>query len=512
MRIAILLSVFLSVNNLTYGQIIFHKMYPEVNGDNVSSLMGFLQMNDSGFLVGNVTALMKLDSLGHKQWRTRFDIPINSIYNSVFSIVPDYDQGFLLAGSKLLISLDSNCNINWYREIISNYYIYLLDSKQTNTDKFIFGGTVDYNISGVPCFLKCDTAGNILWIRLYIANPVVEIVNSFDIESSTGNIFACSNSISVLNPGTMFDGVVLKLDTAGSVFWAKRYTNFGVAINFYGIKSTPDGYFILFGKRNLHNLLMKINSNGDILWSKSYAFGAYGTAFDGICTADGGFAFVGDAVDASPFGNAPTSSFIKTDSAGNVEWSRYMGGFGTVSASKIIQTTDGGFAIAGRRFSAQGNYVLNLIKTDSLGHTAGCLEQDVNIIVSNWVDTVIDFNVTDSLITASTVPFTHNYPLTGTEVDLCNFQGYSEYDFSAEFDIFPNPTYGAFSIKFAKSISQNAAITVFDLIGREMHQMELLVGQEEYKVNFNPEKAGVYFVQLDISGKSYYTKILVFRE
>src|SRR6266852_2202900 len=57
------------------------------------------------------------------------------------------------------------------------------------------------------------------------------------------------------------------------------------------------------------------------------------------------------------------------------EWAKSFGGFGTDEAHDIIQTSDGGFAIAGRAFSTDGEVTDNvpaknnwIVKTDAAGN------------------------------------------------------------------------------------------------------------------------------------------------
>ena len=59
---------------------------------------------------------------------------------------------------------------------------------------------------------------------------------------------------------------------------------------------------------------------------------------------------------------------IKTDEDGNMQWNRTYGGTGSDIASSLIETSDGGYAIAGYTFSfAAGNSDLWLVKTDEQG-------------------------------------------------------------------------------------------------------------------------------------------------
>jgi len=102
------------------------------------------------------------------------------------------------------------------------------------------------------------------------------------------------------------------------------------------------------------------------LWSQTYG-GEYGDiAYSLVETSDGGYALAGVT---SSFG-AGLSDFwlVKTDSSGNMEWNQTYGGTEYEVAYSLVATSDGGYALAGstRSFGA-GGYDFWLVKTDANG-------------------------------------------------------------------------------------------------------------------------------------------------
>ena len=75
-------------------------------------------------------------------------------------------------------------------------------------------------------------------------------------------------------------------------------------------------------------------------------------------TSDGGYALVGVA--SSSLGGAGPILLLKTDSAGNIQWTKNIG-TNMQWATSVIQTRDGGYAVTGGR-----NFVL--AKTDAQGN------------------------------------------------------------------------------------------------------------------------------------------------
>ena len=87
-----------------------------------------------------------------------------------------------------------------------------------------------------------------------------------------------------------------------------------------------------------------------------------------INTADGGYAFCGYSTSNSA--GSDDAYFLKMDAIGNVLWSKTWGGTGKDRAQDIVQTADGGFAIAGYTTSPTAAYYdAFLIRTNGSGDT-----------------------------------------------------------------------------------------------------------------------------------------------
>jgi len=162
-----------------------------------------------------------------------------------------------------------------------------------------------------------------------------------------------------------------------SELWSKTFGGDGMDAC-TGMVQTADGGFVLFGFAHsfetASDWLVKTDEYGNMEWNRTIGGGV---SF--IQTMDGGFAFVGtnaSSVDGYlPIGEMPEGFwshvwFAKTDEYGNMEWSQtYDGKTGYYQGSSVVQTTDGGFALAGSSFSYFGEYDdLVLIKTDSNGN------------------------------------------------------------------------------------------------------------------------------------------------
>jgi hypothetical protein len=131
-----------------------------------------------------------------------------------------------------------------------------------------------------------------------------------------------------------FFGNVIKTNSAGSIVWAKAYTG-GVATSFTDIKNVSSGGFIVCGSSSSGGaVLVRLDNNGDIVWARRYqcpdisggnASSEYASAV--IETSDGGFAIAGgvdyfwDGISASTIDTTSALAF-KVDASGTLQWSR----------------------------------------------------------------------------------------------------------------------------------------------------------------------------------------------
>lgn len=126
------------------------------------------------------------------------------------------------------------------------------------------------------------------------------------------------------------------------------------------IIQTSDGGYAIVGQSDGKSVLIKTNSMGDVEWSRTYGeVGQPYKALSVIQTTDGGYAL--GCISRSGF------NFFKTDSAGNMEWSRgfFYGSNDVIEFRSVIQTKDGGYFLAGGCPPGNSGFV---VKTDEDGN------------------------------------------------------------------------------------------------------------------------------------------------
>jgi hypothetical protein len=101
------------------------------------------------------------------------------------------------------------------------------------------------------------------------------------------------------------------------------------------------------------------------LWSKTYGSDGKDASTSLVQTSDGGYALAGFTYLS---GNGDSDALlVKTDGYGNLEWNKTIAGPDNYNAASLIQTSDGGFALAG--YTHHDSFAdLLLIRTDNLGN------------------------------------------------------------------------------------------------------------------------------------------------
>jgi|YelNatPaOPRAMG01_1025707.scaffolds.fasta_scaffold57398_1 hypothetical protein len=167
------------------------------------------------------------------------------------------------------------------------------------------------------------------------------------------------------------DAWLIKTDYFGNMQWNKTYGGLGHD-EAHCIVRTSDGGFAIAGTTNSFGLngldawLIRTDSIGNVLWNRTYGGSGDDEAWSITTTTDEGFAIAGWT---TSFGVGGDFWLIKTDAYGNAEWNKTYGGIFFEAANSLTQTNDGGFILAGSTYSyGAGDADFWLVKTDQLGN------------------------------------------------------------------------------------------------------------------------------------------------
>ncbi|MFN5318448.1 MAG: PKD domain-containing protein [Bacteroidia bacterium] len=170
------------------------------------------------------------------------------------------------------------------------------------------------------------------------------------VETADGGYAVCGRTFSFGTGG--WEGYVLKLNAIGDTVWTKTYGNTQYD-EIQDINPTTDGGFILTGHTWTTDFagdlyLIKLSANGLVQWDYTYG-GSTGDADKGysvIQTIDGGYVVCGST---ETFGAGGSDIYvIKTNSSGDINWTRTVGTAGAQEVARCVrQTSDGGYVLSG---------------------------------------------------------------------------------------------------------------------------------------------------------------------
>ena len=184
---------------------------------------------------------------------------------------------------------------------------------------------------------------------------------------------------------------VVKMNSSGSVEWKKTLGG-SLDEGYYArIIQTTDGGYCLVTKTSSTNgdivsghhggedcWVVKLSNMGNIQWQKPLGGTSSEAGFSLVQTSDAGYIIVGGTYsnDGDVSGNHGSSDCwaVKLNSLGDIQWQKALGGTGEDGGSEIIQTSDGGYIVAGGTKSNDGNVSGNhgnydawIIKLTSIG-------------------------------------------------------------------------------------------------------------------------------------------------
>ncbi|OPZ97218.1 MAG: hypothetical protein BWY70_01557 [Bacteroidetes bacterium ADurb.Bin408] len=297
------------------------------------------------------------------------------------------------------------------------------------------------------------------------------------------------------------DIYVTKIDSLGNTLWTQIIGIDSAIAVCNQIKNTKDGGHIIVGYDQIGNvmdvLLMKIDSLGSVQWVKTYGGIDSDNGENVFETSDGGYIVVGGTFSfgAAGYGDA---YLLKTDSAGNLLWSKIYGGAGKEWGCSVKETNDGGYVFAGVTWITNGAF---LIKTDQNGGV-DCFENSPATIVNTPGTHTYTASFIVGQCNASNTPNTIVGSV-GVEENICNYTNVQGIDYSDNaLEIYPNPA----SKNFIIETLENGTLEIFNIEGQLVKTIYLSAPKTSVDVSYLPN--GVYAIEVK-SAKGVVVKKLI---
>jgi predicted secreted protein len=312
--------------------------------------------------------LIKTDEFGNMQWNQTYGGALDEISGEMCQTT---DGGYAMAGGTYsfgvgdsdfwLVKTDSSGNMQWNNTYGGADYDYGWSVVQTSDGGYaLFGVTESFGVGGEDFYLvKTDSSGNMQWNMTY--GGTENDHGTSMVQSSDGG-YAVTGYTNSFGAGNT-DFWLVKTDSSGNMQWNMTYGGTGFD-NTYQLKRTNDGGYAMGGLSTsfgqMTAFLVKTDEFGNMQWNKTFGV-TIGNSI--IQTVDGGFAIAGYTMTSNK-----NFYLAKTDAVGNLQWNMTYGGTGYEDAYSVIQTADGGYALTGSTasFGAGGNDIW-LVKVDEFG-------------------------------------------------------------------------------------------------------------------------------------------------
>ncbi len=347
--------------------------------------------------------VVKTDSLGNMQWQKCLG-GSNDEYG--LSVIQNSDSGYTLIG----FTYSNNGDVSGNHGLVDTWIVKLNASGMliwqkcyggsandgpnagilTSDDGFISCGLSYSNDGDVTghhgsanttdiWILKGDSSGNMQWQKSIGGSQddrgwyITQINEGYIL---FGQTFSIDGDVTTTGYG-FADYWMCKLDTAGNIIWQKDYGGSGDDV-VRSAKQTRDGGYILAGYTNSNDFdvsgnhgyddiwVVKTDSMGDLQWQKCLGGVHLDEAYAVDTTSDGGYIIAGfsnsedgdisNAMFDTIFDNAWV---VKLDSVGNIVWDKSLGGSGNEGATAIRETSDGGYIVLGGSNSNDGDVIGN---------------------------------------------------------------------------------------------------------------------------------------------------------
>ncbi|MCC6720859.1 MAG: T9SS type A sorting domain-containing protein [Bacteroidia bacterium] len=457
---------------------------------------GYSNSNDSN-VSGNHGSedywVVKLKSTGAIQWQKS----LGGISSDISThIIQAKDRGFVIVGNASsndddisgnhgskdlwVVKLTYSGALDWQKcyggsndesaweiqQTLDSGYIITGFTKSNDGDVYGNHGEFDFWV------IKISSNGVLQWQKC-IGGAFDDVAYSIQQTNDSGYIVAgstLSNNGDVSGNHGSTDAWIVKLNSIGNIQWQKCYGG-DLADVISSIQQTSDGGYISSGSTASSNYdvagyigggdfwVLKLDSAGNIQWQKCLGGTQSETSYSLTQTIGGAYVFTGftTSTDINVSGNNGLFDFwvIQLNSSGNIDWQKCLGGSGEEKANSIIQTTDGGFVIAGYTKSNNGDVSGNKGNSDY------------------WV-----------------VKLSPTSGIENIETPYIN--------------IYPNPASATFEIS---NLHIDSKLNIYDMQGKLIYSK--YINERLCKFNTEHFKNGIYLIQNEINGKIINKKLIV---
>ncbi|MCF7811967.1 T9SS type A sorting domain-containing protein [bacterium] len=469
---------FLPFVAFTQPELQWTRTYGGVRSDECYSM---IQTTDGGYAIAGRTESFNTENLGF--WFIKTDADGDSLWSLIIdgenrdechSIIQTADEGYALAG--FTMSFGSGHSDMW--------------------------------------LVKIDSVGEIIWSQTYGGEGGERC---FSIIQTSDGGYALAGETHSFGAGE-WDMWLVKTNSDGDSLWSRTFGGRDED-RCYSIVQTGDGGFALAGltksfrAQGTDMWLVKTDNNGDSLWAYKYGYRNDEECYSMIQCSDGGFALAGK-YDPGGVSWDRDMLLLKTDEEGDSLWSRRFGGSGNEYCQSIKQTPDGGYALGGwtTSFGMNGTSDMWLVRTDTNGDSLWSLTEG-----RNTADNCYSIVQTEDGGYAMAGNILNDMSLVKTESDPVSVPN-RERPISVEHFIllpaYPNPFNNSCKLSYELPFNNQVSIVLHDGAGRylkEVVNQNQGAGYHNCLIEASDLPAGVYFVRFSTNQFEQNQKLLLIR-
>lgn len=540
MKKALLFLIAFVFSALAFGQVTFQKKYGGSDWDVGYDIQKTFNEGSNGFILAGYTLsystitqsavpadfyLVKINLNGDTLWSSAFG---GSSVDIGYSVKETFDKGFIVAGETqsfgsgathiYLVKTSSDGSVLWSRTFGGPLYDGAYSVIQVPDGGFILAGTtVNYGAGNSDTYLiKTDSDGDLLWTKTY-GGSLNESATSV-IQTADGGLMVVGTSSDYTGNNYGRNISLIKTDSNGNMQWAQAYGGTGYDLS-TSIQQLADGGYVFAGFTQSFGpgsylYLNRTDSGGNLLWSKCYGGSGSGTG-DGahsvqICQ-DGGFIISGFT---DRFGLGSTDIYmLKTDSNGSLLWSSTYGGSGIEGdvSGNVQESSEGGYIVCvSARSAANSDADFYVVKTDASGHS-GCNETFPNtqVFTPNTIVSASNFQTSSGGVQG--IPATQARRGC-TTMTLCSTAGINEsQDPFFNVQVSPNPSTGILLIKAENDnrIFKKSHLSIYNASGDRVYDGNLISDNSQIDISAQP--VGIYLLQMKTEQDIFSKKIIITR-
>jgi Secretion system C-terminal sorting domain len=477
-----------------------------------------------------------------------------SLGDEAYTIEQTLDGGYIVAGRTFssdgditinqggwdcwVVKLNSTGNLIWQKTFGGTGDDYINSIKQTPDGGYIFTGYTNSsdgdligNYGFNDCWVVKLTSGGIMSWQKLLGGTSEDYAFSIETTTDGGYIVAGhSNSIDgdLTSNNGQFDFWVVKLTNTGAITWQKSFGG-SLMDRAYSIKEAIDGGYIVIGTTssvdgditNNNGLsdfwILKLTSSGVIEWQKTLGGSGAENGYSIQQTIDSGYVVAGysDSNDGNLTVNNGGYDYwvVKLSNNGIIEWQKSLGGSGTDQAITILQTSEGGYVVAGRSSSNNGDILDNnggydywIVKLTNSGSIAW--KKSLGGSFGDWGHSIQQTVDAGYVIAGRSI--SNDGDVTGNNgaydfwiVKLSSSLGIHETSIPKNPKLLPNPTSTHFTIK---GLDELYNLTIYNAVGQLLYQEN--VNEQNKQVDVSNYAKGILFIRIEVADEVIYRKVI----